>query len=150
MENNINGELFPELISSSKAHTSMNVSVKTPPSTVGPAKVIKSSGVKRPGGIKMRYSTEERAKWIAEWKKSGQRAWQYAKANGLKPQTFMRWTKEESEKRLEFVEVKMPEVSDEREKIEILIEKGEMRIHIPVSIGCNERRAIMSGLGGIA
>jgi hypothetical protein len=32
---------------------------------------------------------------------------------------------------------------------EILIEKGEMKIHIPVGLGREEMRSVMEGLGGV-
>jgi len=36
----------------------------------------------------MKYSEEERAMWLEDWRQSGKNAWAYAKANGLNPQTF--------------------------------------------------------------
>jgi hypothetical protein len=34
-----------------------------------------------------RYSGEEKAKHLENWRGSGKRAWAYAKENGIKPQT---------------------------------------------------------------
>ena len=41
----------------------------------------------------MKYSKEEKAKWLEDWRKSGKGAWAFARANGLKPQTFINWAK---------------------------------------------------------
>ena len=45
----------------------------------------------------MPYSREEKEMWVEDWQASGKSAWSYAKANGLNPQTFVRWTKGEKE-----------------------------------------------------
>ena len=41
----------------------------------------------------MQYSEEEKEMWLEDWRQSGKPAWAYAKANGLNPQTFAKWTK---------------------------------------------------------
>jgi len=41
----------------------------------------------------MKYSKEEKAMWLENWRQSGKSAWVYAKENGLAPQTFTNWTK---------------------------------------------------------
>ena len=43
----------------------------------------------------MNFSTEEKAMWLEDWRRSGKKAWSYAKENGLTPQTFVTWTKKE-------------------------------------------------------
>ena len=95
----------------------------------------------------MQYSEEERGMWIDDWKQSGKSAWAYAKENGLNPQTFVKWTKSEVKAKRCFVEVPAQVVQPQIAIPEILIEKGDVRIHIPISFGCNELRAIMEGLG---
>ena len=98
----------------------------------------------------MHYSKEEKTKWLEGWQKSGRSAWSYAKANGLNPQTFVRWTRNrEAEAKSCFVEVPMQVMTPVKNVSEILIEKGDVRIHIPLSAGCNELRAVMEGLGGV-
>jgi len=66
----------------------------------------------------------------------------------LVPQTFYRWTKQRTDQKADFVEVSKQLIrSPILQTSEILIEKGDMKIHIPISIGCNELRKVMEGLG---
>jgi transposase-like protein len=95
----------------------------------------------------MNFSKEEKAMWLEDWKRSGISAWAYAKENGLVPQTFVRWVKAEAEPKESFVEVQAPMLLPVSYVPEILIEKGDIKIHIPVTLGCGELRAIMEGLG---
>jgi transposase-like protein len=93
-----------------------------------------------------RYSAEEKRMWVEDWKESGIGGRAYAKANGLNPVTFKKWT-EEAMGEQDFVEIprEMPEA--EGKAPEILIEKGDVRIHIPLGITRNELRGVMEGLG---
>jgi len=101
----------------------------------------------------MRYSEEEKAMWLEDWKTSGKGAWTYAKENGLNWQTFKNWKKDGNETEQNFVEV--PAVSSVCEEVvkrsmsipEILIEKGEVKIYIPLMINHQQLRAVMEGLG---
>jgi len=103
----------------------------------------------------MIYSEEEKGMWLEDWRQSGKSAWSYAKENKLNPQTFAKWTKaEKSGKALEktkqcFVEVPMQAIMPVKNIPEILIEKGDVKIHIPLSTGCSELRAVMEGLGRV-
>ena len=54
----------------------------------------------------MIYSKKEKAKWLKDWRRSGKRAWTYAKENGLTPQTFVNWIKKEAEQKHGFVEIR--------------------------------------------
>jgi hypothetical protein len=91
--------------------------------------------------------------WLEDWKTSGRSAWIYAKENGLNQQTFINWTKATDETKQNFVEV--PAVSTANAAVvkpsmgipEILIEKGEMKIYIPIMINHNQLRAVIEGLG---
>jgi len=94
------------------------------------------------------YSKEEREMWVEDWHQSGKRAWAYAKENGINPQTFINWTKSGTEAKPCFVEVPAPITKSIPQMPEILIEKGEVRIHIPLLLGTGELRAVMEGLGG--
>jgi hypothetical protein len=96
----------------------------------------------------MKYSREERWMWLEDWRVSGKSAWSYAKANGLNPQTFVKWTKSGEESTPCFVEVTAPALLPTPYAQEILIEKGDVKIHIPLSLRRNELRAVMEGLGG--
>jgi transposase-like protein len=42
----------------------------------------------------MKFSGEEKAMRLEDWRESGMNAWAFAKANGLNPQTFVKWKKE--------------------------------------------------------
>ena len=96
----------------------------------------------------MRYSREEKMMWLEDWRGSGKSAWAYAKANGLNPQTFAKWAKGEPEHKACFVEVPALAVPCIPAP-EMLVEKGEARIRIPLAIGRGEMRAAMEMLGGV-
>ena len=72
----------------------------------------------------MKFSEEEKAMWLEDWRKSGKGAWTYAKENGLIPQTFVGWTKAKTGNEPCFVEVVTKAISVEHRE-EILIEKGD-------------------------
>ena len=100
----------------------------------------------------MRYSKEERQMWLGDWRQSSKSAWAYAKENGLNQQTFINWTKAEKEQKQCFVEV--PPVINNEQLInipvsfqEILIERGDIKIHIPLTVNNCFVRAIIEGLG---
>jgi len=97
----------------------------------------------------MKFSEEEKAMWLEDWRKSGKGAWTYAKENGLIPQTFVGWTKARTANKTSFVEVQTKEISVECRE-EILIEKGEVKIHIPLTIGSTGLRTIIDALAGAA
>ncbi|MCL2243706.1 MAG: hypothetical protein FWC03_04470 [Treponema sp.] len=101
----------------------------------------------------MRYSEEEKIKRLEDWKQSGKSAWAYAKDSGINQQTFFNWTKAVDETKHNFVEI--PAVSTANAAVvkpsmgipEILIEKGDMKIYIPLVINHNQLRAVMEGFG---
>ena len=90
----------------------------------------------------MRFSKEEKALWLEDWRQSGKSAWTYAKENGLCPQTFGRWVKPKTESESCFVEVPTHVLPPLQYTQEILIEKGVVKIHIPLSLGCDQLRTI--------
>ena len=98
----------------------------------------------------MKFSEEEKALWLEDWRKSGKKPWTYAKENGLIPQTFVRWTKAKTENKSCLVEVPVRVLSAVEHDKEILVEKGEVKIHIPLSIGGEELRTIINVLAGAA
>ena len=80
--------------------------------------------------------------WLEDWRQSGKSAWAYAKENGLNPQTFVRWARAEPEEknplgeaRVNFVEVPTQVMAFPSRVQEILIEKGDVKIHIPLGRG---------------
>ena len=95
----------------------------------------------------MKYSEEEKAMWLEDWRQSGKQAWAYAKENGLNPQTFANWTKTGAEEKPCFVELPAPVTADRQHEPEILIEKGEVKIHIPLISGSRELRSVIEWLG---
>jgi len=95
----------------------------------------------------MKFSDEEKAMWLEDWRQGGKSARAYAKANGLNPQTFTKWTKAGMEKEPCFVEVPVPIMPRTHGEPEILIEKGEVKIHIPLISGNRELRAVIELLG---
>ena len=97
----------------------------------------------------MKFSEEEKAMWLEDWRRSGKKAWTYAKENGLIPQTFVGWAKAKTGNEPCFVEVQAEAISVGRGD-EILIEKGEVKMHIPLTIGSSELRIIIDVLAGAA
>ena len=96
----------------------------------------------------MLYSNEEKTQWLEKWRLSGKSAWTFAKENGLVPQTFCKWTKSGSKIKSGFVEIKTPHGISVPGSPEILIEKGEMKIHVPIGLSSSELRVVMEVLGG--
>jgi len=94
----------------------------------------------------MKFSKEERAMWLEDWRRSGKNAWTYARENGLVPQTFRGWVKREAEDASGFVEIPGRKKPRQEQLREILIEKGEIKIHIPLSLWASDAGAIMEGL----
>ena len=94
----------------------------------------------------MKFSNEEKDMRLENWRRSGKNAWTYARENGLVPQTFRGWVKREAENASGFVEI--PERIKPKQEMpqEILIEKGEIKIHIPLSLWACGSTVIMEGL----
>ena len=97
----------------------------------------------------MGYSKEEKAMWLEDWKQSGKNAWAYARENGLIPQTFAGWTKKEKKTKASFVEIPSKSIIPKLNCAELLIEKGDMRIHIPLEPILNELPIIIARLGQV-
>ena len=93
-----------------------------------------------------KYSEEEKAMWLEDWKSSGKSLGAYAKANDLNPQTLRNWKKAEPVQS-GFVEILHEIKKDINHYPEILIEKGEIKIHIPIAINRNDLRAVIESLG---
>jgi len=93
----------------------------------------------------MTYSKEEKAMWLEDWRQSGKSAWAYAKENGLIPQTFATWTKKVAKEKSGFVEIRQ----EQKQKLKtpgILIEKGDIKIHLPCGISGNDLNTIIESL----
>ena len=98
-----------------------------------------------------RFSPEEKAMWIEDWKQSGKSVWIYAKENGLCQQTLVNWIKSKRETKTEIkqslVEVPKQLFQTTHNDPEILIEKGNMRIHIPLEPVLNELHVVIAKIG---
>ena len=100
----------------------------------------------------MNYSKEERNRVLEDWRQSGKSAFTYAKENGPNLKTLKNWIKAEREVKQNFVEIPSKSAYKHLMKTTnsmpaILIEKGEIRIQIPITIGHADLRAIIEGLG---
>jgi hypothetical protein len=95
-----------------------------------------------------KFSEDEKNMWLSDWQESGQSAWAYAQANGLNPQTFKNWTRPKPATQTGLVEIPAAIIQERHSTDEILIEKGDVRIHIPLSIGSMELRTIFGALRG--
>ena len=82
---------------------------------------------------------------IEEWKERGSSAQSFCKEKGIKPTTFYGWIKRNKKTKLsEFVEI-----SKKQEKVknsEIILEKGDVKIHIPASMLGSELKMIFKAL----
>jgi len=95
-----------------------------------------------------KYSAEEKVMWIDDWRQSGKNVWTYARENGLVPQTFMNWINpRKREAKQSLVEVPKQVIQSSFNLQEILIEKGDMRIHIPIEPVLNELHKVIARLG---
>jgi len=86
----------------------------------------------------MQYSKEEKAMWVEDWKQSGKTAWTYAKENGLVPQTFTSWTKTKNKNKQPLVEVPAKTLQSTCHHKALTIKKGEVKIHIPLTVDGEE------------
>jgi hypothetical protein len=93
-----------------------------------------------------RYSEEEKKMWVEDWETSGQSVWAYAKANGFVAVTLKRWS-EEGKAEGSFVEIKPKTPQETMGVPEILIEKGDIKIHLPLMISRQELRTVIQSLG---
>jgi hypothetical protein len=111
-------------------------------------KDIKISGNNKQPKDNMRFSKEEKAIWLSKWRKSKKKAWTFARENNLSPQTFLKWTKVETKSKPDFVQVPSTIIQPLQAVQELVIEKDEMKIHIPVSIEYNALCVIFTALRG--
>jgi len=96
----------------------------------------------------MSFSKEEKAMWLEDWSRSGKKAWSYAKENGLIPQTFCSWVKKaEKKKSAGFVEIPKQLIPTNIPIPEMVIETGELKIRLPLTICVTELKAVFAALG---
>jgi transposase-like protein len=94
----------------------------------------------------MKYSLEEKTKWVENWRQSGKNAWTFAKENGLVPQTFSSWVKPRTKRKMGFVEVSKKVIVSQLRENEIVLEKGEIKIHIPLCLNSIELQSVIQGI----
>jgi len=96
----------------------------------------------------MKYGEEEKKKWLDGWRQSGKSAWAYAKENGLNRRTFVKWTKTGKDAKQSFIELPA-HVRPPPHPPEILVEKGDIKIRIPLITGLSDLRAVIEGLTAV-
>jgi transposase-like protein len=94
----------------------------------------------------MKYSKEEKEMWVEDWEQSGKSLGAYAKVNGLNTATLKSWASGK-ETAQGFVEVKPARTEPWACMPEILIEKGDIKIHLPIGITRTELRAVIESIG---
>jgi transposase-like protein len=94
----------------------------------------------------MKYSQEEKEMWVEDWVQSGESLGAYAKANGLNAATLKTWACGKETVR-GFVEVKSAQTEPWPYMPEILIEKGDIKIHLPIGIARTELRGVIESIG---
>ena len=94
----------------------------------------------------MKYSKEEKVRLLEGWRQSGKSISAYARENGLVRWTFTKWLKAERDTKPCFVEIPAGVVQTTRQVQEILIEKGEIKIHIPLCVWAEGSGIVMEGL----
>lgn len=88
---------------------------------------------------------EEKKALINEWKVSGKSAKQFCSVKGIKPTTFYGWIKKEKKNRSsKFIEISQKSASVKTEGI--IIEKGNVKIHIPIELEKDELVKIFKAL----
>ena len=94
----------------------------------------------------MHYSKEEKANLLEGWKASGKSISAYVKDKGLARWTFHKWLKADRTGNPCFVEVAAPVTQPATYAPELLIEKGDIKIHIPLMVGSRELQTVIEGL----
>jgi hypothetical protein len=95
----------------------------------------------------MHYSTEAKAKHLADWRLSGKSISAYVKEQGLVRWTFHKWLKADRAGGPCFVEVTAHAAAPAPCVPSILVEKEGVKIHIPLGMNTAELRALIEGLG---
>jgi len=89
----------------------------------------------------MNYSREEKTKLLEGWRQSGKSISAYVKEQGQVRCTFTKWIKAERDMNSRLVEVPAQVVETTLQIPEILVEKGEVKIHIPLVMGLRITRS---------
>ena len=93
------------------------------------------------------YTEAERREHVENWKNGAMSKSGYAKSAGIFPTTFYHWTKEKPEgKNQGFIEINKRVIS--KAEGDIVIEKGNLTIRVPLSTGSKEIKTIVAALEG--
>ena len=95
----------------------------------------------------MHYSEEEKAKCLEDWKMSGKSISAFTRENGIVRWTFTKWLKAYRSLKKSFVEISAPAIQVSSGTAQILIEKDDIKVHIPVGLSSQELRVIIEVLG---
>jgi transposase-like protein len=95
------------------------------------------------------YNSEERTAHLNEWEKSGKSVMEYCRENNIRSTTFYGWTKhsrkKKSQKEIPFVELKSkPRM---RPPQNIILEKNDLKIHIPADLSTADLKPLLKLLG---
>ena len=94
------------------------------------------------------FTKKERQEHLEKWRKGGLSKNAYALKAGLNPRTFIGWTwLKPAEKDTDFVEI--PEKAFGCFSGDIVIEKGNIRVRLPISIGKGELQTVITALGAL-
>jgi transposase-like protein len=92
------------------------------------------------------FTAEERVSHVRAWKESGLGKAKYAAGAGIRPMTFYNWVREPGTRGAGgFVEIRNRPVLNGSE--ELVIEKGGIKIHLPLTAGINELGKVLRTLG---
>jgi transposase-like protein len=95
----------------------------------------------------MHYSAEKKAELLKGWKSSGKSISRYVKEQGLVRRTFTKWIKADRDTQCRFVEVPAHVLRPAGQAAELLIEKGDIKVHLPLGMDSGEIQAVLEVLG---
>ena len=95
----------------------------------------------------MKFSKEEKVRLLEGWRQSGKSISAYVRENGLVRWTFTKWLKAERDTKPCFVEIPAAVSAAWPGAPEILIEKGNLKIHLPLAVGDGGLCAVVESLG---
>jgi type III secretory pathway component EscR len=93
------------------------------------------------------YTEKERYEHIEKWKAEDLSKAAYAKSTGIHPTTFYKWTRGQENEKQCFVEVHGEKISNSIQ--EIVIEKDNLIIRVPVSLSIKELQSIFIAVLGV-
>ena len=91
-----------------------------------------------------KYTKAERQEHVERWKKGALSKAAYAKSVGINETTFYTWAKGAASEGQGFVEISAQIKQEQAHRI--LIEKGDVKIHVPLSVWAESFAVIMEGL----